>query len=224
MTTDRAPVDAEAWETISGLPDDVDVYMRNVLFGFKDEYAKIAGSDSPMLIFDLVNAEGEVLGSQGYSCGGGWVVGDGGGSISHPLREKIVKTSIYGQFIDRVVKVLKVEMQKYGSPLNARSWEGLGFHMKQEMHATVGGDQKPSLMPTEFLGEGAAVAPAPAAGKGTTAGTPIEAKLTTLAQNLDLDTFKKAALKLPDVAANDELLAAVLDDSETGFWATHKEG
>jgi len=218
---EKRPVSEEAWDTPTGLPNDVDGYIHHPYFGFKKEYAEVAGTDSPMIIFPLVNEDGEEIGSQGFSCGAGWLVKDEGARIEHPLRSNIIKTSLYGQLIRRVKDVLKVRMEEYGSPLLAATWDGLGFHWKQEEHRTVSGDMKTGLMPVEFLGEREATAPAPAP---VMAGVryPLVDKLTTLAQSLDIKAFQRAALKIKEVLDDDELMSSVMDDGKSGFWATHQ--
>lgn len=228
----------EDWETTTGLLDDADAYIANPRFGapLRDEYTEVieAGQVSQVVHFlvDFVSAEGELVGSQGYSTGSGWIVSDDGNEISHPARAKIVMSSVYGQLIDTVVKVLSVPMKEYGTPLAAKSWEGLGFHWKQVPHKTLKeGETRNAPMPTEFLGklDLAAVAKAPTVARVTKAAAAVaaapsgmESKLTVLARNMDFAKFQDAALKIPEVAASDELLAQVLDDSETGFWATHR--
>lgn len=207
----------EEWATETGLINDADVWMQNCKFGFKEEYGAVAGVDSPMFIAEFINEEGEVVASQGYSVGSGWIVADDGSSISHPARKNVVGSSVYGQLINRVIKDLKVNMAKYGKPTEAKSWNGLGFHIIQEEHKTVSGDIKTSPMPTEFLGEkvykaGVAQAPAPV--------SDIEKKLTTLA-SMSLEDFQRQALKLKEVTSDDDLMALVLDSSSEGFWATH---
>ena len=164
----------EDWETITGLIDDVDAFITEAHFGSKDEYsAKVAeaepGASPVMLLITVASPEGETLGQQGFSCGGGWIVEDEGARISHPTgRKKIVKSSVYGQLINRVME-LQVPIQDVGdgSPLSANSWVGLGFHWNQEEHATLEKDKKKSaMMPTAYLGykePEAQAAPAPVA-------------------------------------------------------------
>jgi len=159
------PVNQEEWETISGLIDKQNGWMVGCRFGFKDEYAQAvakalsvpgaqsSSSEGLMFLVDYADDEGIVVASQGYSVGGGWIVSEDGLSISHATRSNIIRTSIYGQLIDTVVKGLKVDMKKYGSALRADTWERLGFYVEQKEHKTVGGQIKTSPMPVKFLGE-----------------------------------------------------------------------
>lgn len=210
-------VTSEDWATETGLVNDVDVWFQSCKFGFKEEYGSVAGVDTPMFIAEMVNEEGEVLASQGYSVGSGWIISGDGLSIAHPTRKNVVGSSVYGQLINRVVKDLKVNMAQYGKPVEAKSWNGLGFHIMQEEHKTLSGDVRTAPMPTEFLGEreykpAKAAAAAPA--------SEIEKKLITLS-SMPIEGFQKAALKLPEVTSDDDLMALVLDSSSEGFWATH---
>jgi len=210
-------VTSEDWVTETGLINDVDAWFQNCKFGFKEEYGAVAGVDTPMFIAEFVNEEGEVVASQGYSVGSGWILSEDGQSISHPTRKNVVGSSVYGQLINRVVKELKVDMSKYGKPTEAKSWNGLGFHIMQEEHKTLGGETRTAPLPTEFLGEKEYKA-APAAA----AASPIEKKLIALAGAMNVADFQKAALKLKEVTEDDDLMALVLDDSATGFWAKHQ--
>lgn len=224
MTTEQKTA---AWETETGLPNDIDAWITKPHFGLKDEYAEAvqaAGGEGTMFIIDLVDANGEIQGSQGYSIGTGWIVSDDGLSISHPKRHNVVGGTLYGQLQNRVVKELRVPMGDYGLPTEAKSWDALGFHWMQQLHTTVAGPDKPGLMPTEFLGkkEGG-VTPKPAVAT-VTAGVAaeLEVKLKDLAQANAVKDFQKAALKIPEVVANDDLMATILDEGPTGFWATHQ--
>lgn len=221
----------DEWELETGLINDVDGYIVNPRFGEKEEYAaKVkealgagAVKQAPPLMFliDLENSEGEYLGSQGYSVGTGWIVSEDGLSISHPTRRNVVKSCIYGQLQHQVVKALGVDMSKYGKPTEAKSWDGLGFHWKQQEHATLTeGEAKSALMPTEFLGEKVMEKKpeVPAAASNLTK------KLANMASVMDVRTFQRSALKLPEVAEDDALMAEILDDTDAGFWKKHQEG
>ncbi len=217
------------WETESGLPSDVDAWMANPCFGTKEEYsAKVAEtSQEPavLFLFDMVDENGEVLGSQGYSIGSGWTVEDDGASISHPKRNNVVGSTNYGRLINRVVKELGVDMSKFGVPVDAKSWAGLGFHWMIEDHPTVGGGTAPGIMPTEFLGEKKAAAKGAAAKPPKPkAATDLEKALVELmAEHTDVKAFQLAAIKVAGVATDDTMMASVLDEGESGFWATHQK-
>lgn len=248
MVEERQPVGTDDdWETVSGLLDDADAWIANAKFGApkSDEYmqaiAEGTGGGTVHFSVDFVSEDGTLLASQGYSVGGGWIPSEDGDEISHPMRGKIVKTSVYGQLIDAAVIDCQVPMKNYGTPLIASSWNGLGFHWKQKAHKTLKeGEVRTAAMPTAFLGkleseQGAPVAAATvkaaptkaapkaaATAKTTEVPATLDIKLSALARNMDFNKFQDAALKLAEVAASDDLLVAVLDSSETGYWATHQ--
>ena len=215
-----------AWETESGLPSDVDAWIANPSFGTKEEYSsKVAEtSQEPaiLFLFDMVDENGEVIGSQGYSIGSGWTVEKEGASISHPKRNNVVGSTNYGRLINRAVKELGVDMDKFGLPTDAKSWAGLGFHWMIEDHPTVGGGTAQGIMPTEFLGEKKEAA------KGKPPKAPpasdLEKTLVELmAEHTDVKAFQLAAIKVAGVATDDTMMASVLDEGDSGFWATHQK-
>ena len=226
MTTEKDK--SSPWDTETGLANDVDGWIRNPKFGTKDEYAQaVAATGSEggqMLLLDLVDENEEIIGSQGYSIGSGWIVSDDGLSISHPKRKNVVGSSLYGLLQNRVVKELEVDMASRGLPTEAKSWDGLGFHWLQQPHATVGGAEATGLMPVEVLSEKAAGAAGPATPKpsapvveGTT-----EKALAVIARTNELGAFQEKALAMSGVANNDALMASVLDEGPEGFWASHQ--
>lgn len=238
-TTENAQ---SSWDLETGLVHDVDAWIANASFGTKEEYAtKVTetatkeddGTKGLMFMFDLVDDAGEVIGSQGYSVGSGWVESEDGSEMSHPKRNNVVMSSQYGKLQSRVVKDLHVDMQSRGGPTSAVVWNGLGFHWMQEEHDTVGGSAATGLMPTLLLAEKDVKATAKPAAKATKAtpgptqgaaeDDPLVVKLATLAANLDQAAFTKAALSTAGVPDNDNLMAEVLDDGAEGFWAKHQK-
>lgn len=225
---------ASKWERESGLPNDFDGYMTNSRFGVKEEYAAkvqatagAAGGPAIMFLTDLVDKDGGLMGSQGWSIGSGWTVLEDGKKINHPKRANVVEGSMYGNLQARVIDQIKVDMDKRGDPTNAASWDGLGFHWMQEEHETVASRQTPAtakpatgLMPVEYLGELTSIA------KPEVKAEPVgetEAKLIGMVNAMEKAPFQLAAMKMPDVASNDKLMTSVLDDSDNGFYATHKK-
>lgn len=223
-----------AWDLESGLPNDVDAWMKNCRFGTKDEYKQAVVATSPgegegvaglMFIVDLYSGEGEMIGSQGWSVGSGWIPSEDGLSMHHPTRKNVVDSSRYGQLQLRVMKELGVDMNQYGTPTVASSWDGLGFHWMLEEHPTVRGKEpKTGLMPSISLGKKAVTGAPPAApaapGK---AGSDVMTKLVALAEvSPDAKFFQRAALKIEAVTKNDDLMASVLDEGPEGFYAKNK--
>ena len=225
MTTQ--PKEESSWDTETGLPNDVDAWIANARFGVKDEYAQVvqaSGGEGLMFIVDLIDEAGDLVGSQGYSIGTGWIVAEDGRSISHPKRKNVVTGTMYGQLQNRVRKDLGIKMEERGLPTEAACWDNLGFHWMQQEHQTVSGEPRTGIMPVLVLGErkpGATPTPAAAAvPAGVT--TALETQLKELAQSNVVKDFQKLALKMPEVVANDDLMASVLDEGPTGFWATHQ--
>lgn len=251
MTTQ--PAEKGPWETESGLIDDVDAHIVNSHFGTKEEYAQAVVENSGgeqkgvMLLFDLADDNGEVIGNQGFSIGTGWTVSEDGMTISHAKRKNVVTGTLYGQLQNQVIKNLGVDMTALGLPTNASVWNNLNFHWMQVQHATVGGESKSGLMPTIYLGvfgEETAPAPAPAAAKAApaaaakpvakpaaapkTAAVPAgraaleAAALEIVAQTGTVREFVLKAMKLTGIADDEAFMNHVLDDSPKGFYKTHK--
>lgn len=233
-TTDE---EQTSWETETGLVHDVDAWIRNSRFGQREEYAqKVAESGSEgglMYLCDLEDESGQIIATQGWSVGTGWVPSDDSSEISHPKRNNVVGSCMYGQLQNRVVRELHVNMQGRGLPTQATSWDGLGFHWMQEEHATVGGETRTGLMPVLFLSEKKAGAPAPAATqagvkpvvKAPAVGDALTTKLSKMAAVMDdVTAFQKAALTVEGVAANDALMSEILDDGPEGFYTKHHGG
>ncbi len=250
MTTKAEEQERGPWETESGLIDDVDAWIKNAHFGIKEEYSQVVvettGGENKgaMILFDLVDENGELLGQQGYSIGTGWEISEDGMTISHPKRKNVVTGTLYGQLQNRVVKELGVDMSEFGLPTEASSWENLGFHWMQQAHKTVGGQDKSGLMPTAFLnkfGEGtevaeeeeqakapvkaAPVAKAPAAKAPAGAGKQNAGEASAIELVKQCGTVKEfilKALKVPEIAQDDALMAKCVDDSASGFYKSHK--
>jgi len=229
MTTEAEEKDLGAWELESGLISDVDAWIANPHFGYKEEYrSKVmetgASESGLMFLVDLVDDNGAVLASQGFSVGTGFIPSDDGLSISHPKRNNVVRGCRYADLQERVVKVLGIDMMSKGSPLDAGCWDGLGFHWMLEDHTTVSGDTKQGIMPTLFISDkkGQMPAPAPGAVPGAvppTQSTPpgaaseADALLAVLIPNSpDIKAFQMAAMKIPAVTQNDALMASVFDE------------
>ncbi len=232
-----------AWETESGLVDDVDGYITNPRFGTKEEYAQAVvettgqagGTSGLMFIVDLADPSGEIIGGQGWSVGSGWEPSADGLHISHPKRSNVVGSSLYGQLQTKVVRDLGVSMGEHGNPLDALSWDRLGFHWMQVPHPTVGGKEATGLMPTMFLGKAGAVpgvaptptpgTPAPGAPAPPPPGTPspaMIAALTLVSECADVKAFQLKVVINSDIVADDALMASCLNDSPEGFFAKYK--
>jgi len=223
----------DPWDTDTGLPDDFDFFITSAYFGYRQEYMD---GEVPLLIWQGESPD-EDIDEIIWPCGSNWEVVKGGEAVEHPKRNRFVKTSLYGKLIDRVVKELglREEMEKRGDPKEAAVWKGLGFHMKREdIEYGSGiledrGGKTTHLMPVAVLEK-------PAKGKAKTEATEttteakekpsaaaLEKKLALLAAKLSREDFQAKAMDMPEVVADDDLLASILDDSESGFWAKHQK-
>lgn len=265
-----------AWQTETGLVDDIDGIIVNPRFGVKEEYAQQVSLTSGgaetglMFMVDLMDDNGEVIGNQGWSIGSGWEASEDGRYITHPKRQNVVNSSLYGQLQDKVTRGLQVPIGQYGLPTDAMAWNYLKFHWMQTAHKTVSGVEKTSLMPTEFFGkvefEGeeeaaaaevpapapapapittpapaprpVATAPRPAAAPAQPAAASIRTRLAAktkaavnpnvekakelLSQHNDAKSFAKAAVRIPEIANDDALVAEILEEGPTGFFAKNK--
>lgn len=228
MTTQAQ--ERDPWELESGLPNDIDAYMVNCRFGKNEEYMSgVTKVDDETVgtqfMFDLVDAEGNEEGKVGYSVGTGWTVSDDGLSITHAKRKNVVKGTRYGDLQDKVLVTMKVNVREFGGPLDAKTWEGLGFHWMQEEKKSVSGKVNKVLYPTIYLGRKTDIelktgAPAAAA---VEVDELLLAKLVNLAQTKKAKDFQLTVMKMPEVQANEGLMAQVFDDTATGFWASHQK-
>lgn len=223
MAEKRLPEVDDSWQTTSGLVDDFDCYIKSARWGFRQEYQN---GEVLLLIMEGESPDVDMEQPIIWPAGKGWEVRDGGDRAVHPKRSKFVDVSMYGRLLNRVVKDLGVDMRARGKATEAKVWEGLGFHFKREtIQFGAGileekGGTTEHLMPVAFLGE--RKAGQRKAGRAEAKAEPAEAvdpelvaKLTKMARILDLVKFQAKALEME---MPDELLNAVLDESETGFW------
>lgn len=227
-TTAKSP-----WPDLeSGLPNDIDAWIVNAKFGKNENYT--AGiltksedeTQGTQLMFDLVDENGEIQGSVGYSVGTGWTVSDDGAQISHAKRLNVVRSTRYGGFQERIIEKLKVDMNKIGgSPTVAATWNGLGFHWMQEEMTTVGGKKVQVLMPTLFISKRDIQAAKPAeagGGEDNKISKELEDELTKLVKANTIKQFQLKAMSVKEAIGNDTLMASILDDGPDGFYAKHK--
>lgn len=219
-----------AWVLESGLVDDVDAWIANPKFGTKEEYAEAVvagGSNTAPLMFlvDLVDENGEIIANQGWSIGSGWEVSEDGKTITHPKRQNVVHSTMYGALQYKVVQDIGVDMDKYGKPTDADSWDGLGFHWNLTPHKTVSGKEVSSLMPTIFLGKAGASGskPAPKKSEPSEQSEAMKKALELVAESNNAKEFQLKAMKVPAIVADDTLMSQCLDDGPEGFYAQNKQ-
>jgi hypothetical protein len=228
MTTDVK----NPWELESGLPNDVDAWMVNSRFAKNDKYTQnLTVTDDVTVglqfISDLVDKDGTVLGTVGYSVGTGWTPSDDGKEMTNPARKNVVRGTRYGDFQERVIVQLKQDMSKFGVPTKAATWDGMGFHWMLEKKKTVGGDSKDTLMPTIFLDRREIKA---AEGSSTTSTAPVNIpqaltdKLLVIAKSVkSAKDFQLKVMNVPEALGIPALMAQILDDSAAGYWANHNK-
>jgi len=220
--TQKSAATQDDFELDSGLPDDFDAVITRAWFGYKNEYKQ---GTVPLLLLDLEGPEIEPL-NVAFSIGADWRITDGGHRVEHPKgKKRFVKTAMIGHLIYRVVTEMGIPMWERGFPTEADIWTGLAFHWKRE-EISFGpgiledkGGKTTHLMPIDHL-------PDFKIDEDTTPSVEpeIEAKLATLAKaSDDFNSFAKAAVKIPGVGDNSKLVGTILDESEQGFYAQHKE-
>lgn len=164
------------WQTSSGLVDDVDAFISEPFFGVDEQY----NADAMLFCAELIDPEGTRLTTLKFSVGKGWNVDDNGTRIEHEKKGKINKSSRFGAFIDRIAQPttqktpadkrvisppgsenglgLGAVLESRGSPLEAKSFDGLGFHWKLHKMPTLTQDEKGEtvfrdvLFPVSYLG------------------------------------------------------------------------
>lgn len=186
----------DPWSTGTGMADDFDGYIAEPFFGTDEQY----NAEAVLFCANLVAADGTPITMLKYSVGAGWVPSDDGATLSHPQKTKINESSRFGFFIDRIAQPTNIKAPKHadvespkgagnglglgpilkqrGNPLEAKSFDGLGFHWNLHSMKTMGTDAatgarivKQTLLPTAYLGE--------AKGATNGAGTPAAARSTT---------------------------------------------
>jgi hypothetical protein len=230
----------EDWELGSGFADDFDFHVERAYFGFRDNYM---GGQVPLLIWEGSSPDAEDVTEVAFPIGSGWNVVGNGARIEHESgRKKIIRNSVYGHLINRVVNELKVESVLEGSPLEAKTWEGYTWHLKREKIEYPGlkrddkeGVATERLMPVALVkdktgakaaSKGAQKESAPSANGPVGDGdldipAALKAKLIALAKKHDRGEFQVKALELDEVVANDALMNAILDDGPAGWWARY---
>ena len=229
MTKTKRPVDADSWDTETGLPDDFDFWISRSYFGYRPEYNS---GKSLLLIWEGESPEYGAIGGSVDSqpiiwpVGQNWQPAANGSKVIHDKgKTRFVKSSIYGRLLDRV-KSMGVDMSQYGHPTEADVWTDLGFHLIREELDFSGaqdrgiladkGGKTPHLMPTSFLGERQAE-------EKPQISEDVVAKLTELAKkSADVKKFQIAAHRIEGLT--DEVMADILNSGSDGFYARVKAG
>lgn len=243
-TTEELTVD-EAWDTETGLLDD---YVGTVKRSWFATDARYMDGNVILLHWEIATTDPEHPEvTEKFPVGSGWDSSDGGATVVHEKgKQKFNVQSIYGKIVKQVtaddgtLHAVLPFLKKRGRPTQANVWEGLTFHFKAQ-DFNYGGDigTKTRVMPQEFLGEGAqpeipgtngtaapgthaTPAAAPAAETATVDADPVVvARLRKAAtEATDHQAFLDAAMEIDGVTTNDALMASLVDDSPSGFFAT----
>lgn len=160
-----------------------------------------------------------------------------------------VKTSLMAKLIARVVDDFGLGdlLETRGDPFTASVWPGLTFHMKSETIDFGGGgiEARPKVFPQKFVGVvdeagtkpkaaakpaaksggASALLAAAAAKKAAASAAPlsltdqVKAAMAPHKANDDFASAQQAALELPGVAEDEEIINRLLDDGEGSIYA-----
>lgn len=165
-----------------------------------------------------------------FPLGKGWVSKDGGKTIVHESGKAdkyFVKTSLMAKLIERCVNDFGIGeiLASRGGPFEAAPWQGLTFHMKSETITFGAGiSDQTKVFPQRFVGAAAEapVAANPAAAALAKAAAakvekPLREQVLDVMRphkaNNDFVSAQSAALGVPGVTDDEELVAQLLDES-----------
>ncbi len=259
--------------TVSGLPDDYDIWFTSAEFGYRTNYGNgeaellILMGESPDV--DLADDHEERL-----SIGKNWEIKENGKRVSRGSKTdaKFTSNSRYGSWLQELGKLAETNPvivewmndvdKRTLTPRDAAIWVGVGLHIKLVKYVTQEGKEKDVSMPSAFLGykgpkgkaaaktttaaaaatkpaaeSKAQVAPAAEAGHADSGssdsaefpGNSDVVKRTKLIalKAKDSDSFQLDAMDTktnPGIGdpENQDLIAVILEDGPTGFWARVK--
>jgi hypothetical protein len=216
------------WDLDSGLPDKVTGTITNAYWGKKAEYQ---GGEQTLLILTIEGQDYDPF-EIVLSPGTGWEPTDEGRAIkSTKGKTHIIRSSVYGKFIDRVVNELKVPMPKESSPLLAESWLGLHpfYFEREELDFGKGimserGGKSTHLMPVSYLSDADISTTAKSAAPSPN--PELKQKLVELAKVNKTHTafFQQVTRDFPTIGQDQTLLRLILEDGPLGLYgAQHPE-
>lgn len=141
----------DPWKLDSGLRDDAVFTIVSAYFGTTAQY-----QDGTVTLLTLVGYdENGTEMTEKLSVGGDWITNDGGKTIVHPTKTRIVKNSIYGHWLQKCIDIpeLYATLQQRGEPRHADIWNTLIIHVTQQ-EISFGKKLEPisRLLPLEYLG------------------------------------------------------------------------
>lgn len=228
-----------AWEFGSGNRSNYDLYITESYFATDAAYQ----SGEAILLQLIGHDEDGNEAKEIFSVGKDWTSTDGGKTIESTKGSgaKINQGSMYARFCQSAIKCTPDGLlAKRGTEKESSVWAGLIFHM-DEVEQHFGKDIQPQWrnMPVAYKGmidnqpsaadKVAAVKQAAASAakiKEITSNghvPDLAESLATLAKSSpDHESFVNAAVEIPELTADDEMLTLVADPSETGFYAMNK--
>jgi hypothetical protein len=147
----------DAWKLDSGLRESMDLLIHASYFSQHADYQ----GGIPYLIFFIGEDENGDPVELRMPVGSDWSSADGGKTISHPTKRNIIKSSIYGHFIEHALAIedapqgmkLRDILFSRGTPMQAGIWQDLKIHLDLfEIKFGRSLDPVNRLMPTRFLG------------------------------------------------------------------------
>ena len=233
----------DTWSTSTGLLDDFEFEVTKAWFARSAEYQN--GEILILHLEGKTDSPDTPTTTETYPCGRGWESLDGGKTARHEsgAPRQFNKATAIGRLIDRCVKDLGMAevLAGRGQATEAKVWEGLKFHIKREEETfTIKGETRTTNrpLPQAFLGVAGgetttkdaasgsggddkaakiAAAKAKAAAKNG-GGSALEDQLKALAREHPThEAFVDAAMDLPGVTDDDDLLQRVID--EAGLYA-----
>lgn len=227
----------EGFQLGTGIKDDYNFIIDHSYFGTDATYMD---GKRLLLIWEGRDADTDDPQREILSVGEGWTTPDLGRTMIHPKNlTKVNNNSVYGKLMKWAVEdgdTIRAAALKGNTALQSDIWNGMKFHMgPTELKFGKNLDPITKTMPVEFLGvEGDAPKAASTSGAASTAPTPstsasngsgsiTEKLLTRLAANSPtFEDFVNEALDIPNVMSDTELRNRVSDESDAGFYATHK--
>lgn len=231
----------EAFITDSGRMTDYEFTVTDAYFATVPGYRD--GTDWFLHWVGTTDSESQpIMDRDGYHpswrLGDGWESIDGGKTVTHPTKSHFNRQAPAGELIDALADItsddegnpVDPDPLEGADPVGSEWYIGMKFKMGEKVHTyNIDGQERKveRAIPAEYLGKGDVAAPA-AAPAAEAAAAPAgasakvaKAKLTALAKKSgSFADFEEAALSIDGVVDDGDLLENVLDESDSGFYAT----
>lgn len=208
---------------------DFDLEVTDAWFGLSEAFEEAVPGANQIFLHWVGKTDLEdrpVLTEDGFhpswKVGPDWEIRDGGKSIEYVGTGKARFRKSMGRLCDQVFEITEdvantdQDPFKDHHPKDATAWIGTKWHMDEVHYDFSGGFESDDLMPVQFLGKGEVSAPAASAESASASSNgDLREQVENLARNLpDYQTFQAAALQIPGVAADGELVADIADESK----------